>query len=566
MTRRPSNTNRPAVNRPGAGGLRYGMFAVCVVRDSEPELNKGKAKPLYDLLVTYADCQGRGTDLGYPYREALAGFLDCSPQTVDRATKYLEHEMGLITVERRKVEGKADENDANLYKIHDAWLIHAFPPPADTPPQLVARYGHTVGGFDVEAWMQENAPDFDLTGWTAAHTARKNAQQEEQQERRRAARSRKRAAVKKKGGVTHDVTPMAEANEGGDVTGDATRHVTGDVTGHVTGDALSTTVPLEPLSGQTSVADAVGNGAGGFARAGSSESAPGESSTEQGGSAASATEIPEQRTTSPRPQTVKTSPRGEAPGFDTVRAAIPASVAAPGTRLYVGLHRALNDLLTGNEGAGIPRRTPDQVIARINRCWYGQNAEERAAAGYTGEDRIRNRSSWLAAAILAQDCPDPSCEDGWIIGTEDRCRACRARFEEEQEARRAVAEAAARLEAETQTSREAAEAVDRWEADRAEEERRIRTDLGQDGMYGAKLDHQVSKHMAAWRERHPKPGTAPARPLPAQQQDTPEAPAGETYGFPSDEYRAWREARTRTLPAAVARARADKAARQEGQQ
>ncbi|PWI16053.1 hypothetical protein DI272_19170 [Streptomyces sp. Act143] len=536
------------------------MFAVCVIRDSEPELNKGKAKSLYDLLVTYADCQGRDTGQGYPYREALAGYLDCSPQTIDRAAKYLEQEIGLITVVRRKVAGKSDENDANLYLVHDAWLIHGMPAPADTPPQLVARYGHTVPGFDVEAWMAENAPDFDLTGWTAAHEARMNAQQEEHQERRRKDRARKRRSeTKKKGGVTGDVTPMADQSEGGDVTGDGTCHVTHDVPGDVTDDALSTVVALEPVSGKTSVADAEGQGAGGFARAGAPESAPEERELEGGGSAASGTDIPTQRTASPRPKLVKTRPRGEVPGFEAVRAAIPSSVAAPGTRLYSGLHRAINELLTGDEAAGVPRRSPDQVIARINRRWYGQNAEERSAAGYTGDDRIRSRSSWLAEAIRRQDCPDPSCEDGEIIGAEMPCRACRERREEERRVRQTAAEAAARWEAETDASRAAAAAADRREAERAEEESRIRADLSRGGVYGAKLEHQVAKHMARWRERSSQAAQQPAQ---KQSAAEPVLPAS-GYGSPSDEYRAWRDSQTATLPAAIARARADKAARRD---
>ncbi|MDX3368884.1 hypothetical protein PV387_23070 [Streptomyces sp. ME02-6987-2C] len=548
------------MNRPGAGGLRFGMFAVCVIRDSEPELNKGKAKSLYDLLVTYADCQGRDTGQGYPYREALAGFLDCSPQTIDRATKYLEQEIGLITVVRRKVADKPDENDANLYLIHDAWLIHCMPAPADTPPQLVARYGHTVPGFDVEAWMAEYAPDFDLAGWTTAHAARKNVQQEEQQERRRKDRARKRkATTKKRGGVTGDVTPSADQSVEGDVTGDGTCHVTHDVSGGVTGDALSTAVPPEPVSGQTSVADAEGQSAGGYARAGAPDSAPSERDLEDGGSAASGTDIPTQRTTSPRPKAVKTRPRGEVTGFDVVRAAIPQSVAGPGTRLYSGLHRAINELLTGDEATGVPRRSPDQVIARINRRWYGQNAEERSASGYTGEDRIRSRSSWLAEAIRRQDCPDLSCEDGQIIGTESSCRTCRERREEAHRVRQAATEAAARWQAETEASRAAAAATERWEAKRADEERRLRADLRREGVYGAKLDHQVAKHMARWREGNPQTAESSA-----QEHSTAEdTGALSGYSPPNDEYLAWRKSQTATLPAAIARARADKAARRD---
>ncbi|MFF0561520.1 hypothetical protein [Streptomyces sp. NPDC004266] len=237
MNRRPSSTHRPSVSRPGSSGLRFGMFAVCVSRDSDPGLNSGKAKPLYDLLVSYADVSSRNTGQGYPYREALASCLDCSKQTVDRAADYLEKEIGLVTVHRRKVEGKPEENDANLYELHDAWLIHGMTPPPGTPPQLVARYGHTVPGLDVAAWVAEHAPAFDLPAWQTAYEATLRAQETKREEQRRKERARRKKA-KKGGGVTHDATPQDGQTGGGGVMGDATGGVTHDATGGVMGDAL----------------------------------------------------------------------------------------------------------------------------------------------------------------------------------------------------------------------------------------------------------------------------------------------------------------------------------------
>ncbi|MFI0827207.1 hypothetical protein ACH4Q7_22440 [Streptomyces roseolus] len=275
-----------------------------------------------------------------------------------------------------------------------------------------------------------------------------------------------------------------------------------------------------PSENNSAVADAVGSSAGGFASAASSAGAAGESGEAGSGCAASGTpKLPTQRKTSRKPATTKTRPRRESAGFETVRAAIPAAVAAPGTRLYPGLHRAINDLLDG--GPGIPRRSPEQVIARLNRRWFGENADVRSAADYRGCDqctgsgcpaprrseespygcdRIRNRSSWLAAAILAQDCPDPGCEDGQIIDG-GACRACAERHAERREAAAAVAAAAARWEAET---REHA-VVTAWEEARAAEEHRYRQTLAVGGMHGQLLDHRVASHMAGWRERNPRP-------------------------------------------------------------
>ncbi|MGW6391137.1 hypothetical protein ACWFR1_11670 [Streptomyces sp. NPDC055103] len=289
------------------------------------------------------------------------------------------------------------------------------------------------------------------------------------------------------------------------------------------------TVVTQEDENDPAVADAVGNGAGGFASAGASDGAAGESGQAEGGSAASGMTLPTQRKKSPRPATTKTRPRKESPGFEMVRAAIPAAVAAPGTRLFPGLHRAINDLLDG--APGIPRRTPEQVIARLNRRWYGEKADERAAADYRGCDRctasgctaprrdfdnpdgcdrIKNRNSWLAAAILAQDCPDPGCEDGLIIGGGE-CRTCRARAAEEREAAQAAAAARAKLQADTEALAAARTVVTAWDEAEAAEERRYRQILGEAGVWGVKLDHQVHQHMTGWRERNPRPAT-PAAP------------------------------------------------------
>lgn len=277
-----------------------------------------------------------------------------------------------------------------------------------------------------------------------------------------------------------------------------------------------------------SVADAVGNSAGGFGRAGASAGAGSESGQAEGGSAASGQTTPARTTTttsSPRPRTVKTQPRQELPGWQLVRDAIPTEVARPGTRLYPGLHRAINDLLTGNPAAGIPSRTPEQVLARLNRRWYGENAEERSAADYRGCDRctasgcpasrrmetnpdgcdrIKNRSSWLAAALLAQDCPDPGCEDGQIIGG-GACRACAARHEERRTASTAASEAAARWDAESQERAATTAVVDAWTRREQAEEQRYRETLAEAGVYGVLLDHRVAQHMAGWRDRNPRP-------------------------------------------------------------
>ncbi|MFJ9745761.1 hypothetical protein [Streptomyces chartreusis] len=326
-----------------------------------------------------------------------------------------------------------------------------------------------------------------------------------------------------------------------------------------------------PSTSDHGVADAVGQSAGGFARAGTSDGAADEIRQAEGGSAASGTDLPDQRTPtrSPRPRTVKTTPRGKAPGFDVVREAVPAAVARPGTQLYKDLHRAINDLLNGNEGAGIPRRTPEQVVARINRRWYGAGADERSAPGYRGCahctpsgctsprrteerpegcDRILSKSAWLASALIDHDCVDPACENGRLIGSEEPCKACRERRAQEDAAARAFAEAEARMKAGTETLAAARAGVEAWETARADEERAIRTGLAQAGVYGDRLDFQVAGHMGGWRDRHPRPSATAGPPRPTSATSEPvddvpaDVPTGQSYGPPP---KAWNTARAK---------------------
>ncbi|MEU3065046.1 hypothetical protein [Streptomyces subrutilus] len=564
MTRRPSNSYRPSVSRPGAGGLRFGMTAVCVIRDSDPGLNSGKAKSLYPLLVTFADVGSRDTDKGYPYRAALADSLDCTKQTVDNATKYLEHEIGLIRVTRRKVDGRPDENDANRYEVFDAWLIHGFEPPGDTPPQLVARYGPTLSGFDIDGWVAEHAPAFDLAAWRATYEGRLLAQEAKREEQRRKDRER-RKPKKKGGGGTSSATLEAEGTEGGSGISSATPGGISSATRGGTDSARSTTLAPDATDENNGVPDAVGQSAGGYARAGTRQSAADENAGAAGGSAASDKALPPQRTKSPRPATVKTRPRQEPRGFEDVRAAIPETVARPGTRLFPGLHRALVDLLTG--APGVNSRTPEQVIAKINRRWYGEQAATRAGADYRGCDRctpsgckasrddcdrIINRSSWLAAALLVQDCPDPSCEDGIMLDGTGECHACIKRRDDRRREEEAAAEVAARLTMRNpppqdgQARAAAMATMDGWSQAAHTEELRFRLLLTARGIFGAMLDHQVAKHMTAWQDRNPAPaGPAAPRSVPAEEEPAEEEPGwdGPAEEEPAEEAASWEVAR-----------------------
>ena len=200
--------------------------------------------------------------------------------------------------------------------------------------------------------------------------------------------------------------------------------------------------------------DAVGPTTGGFARACDDPAADSERASE-GADGPGAAHPPRPGTAprrSPRPRVRSTQPRVMPDGYDIVRAAVPAEIARPGTLLWVGLRRAIADLLTGNPTAGIPARTPEQVITRINSRWKGERGPERSAPGYTpattspADQPIRSRSAWLANAILWQDCADPRCEDGLLITTNVECLLCREHREETKVARRVCESAGQRMQ------------------------------------------------------------------------------------------------------------------------
>lgn len=429
QTRRPSNQNRPTVNRPGSTGLRFGMFAVCVVRDSDPGLNSGKGKPLYDLLVSYADVSSRDTGQGYPYREALASCLDCSKQTVDRAADYLEKEIGLVTIHRRKVEGKPDENDANLYEIHDAWLIHGVTPPAGTPPQLVARYGHTVPGLDVDAWIGEHAPSFDLAAWRAAYAAKLRVQAAKREEQRRKERARRRKS-KKGGDVTDDATPEGGESEGGGVMGDARGGVTHDVSGGVMGDALSRTGFSDPAARDDTPFGGVAPG--GSRRASTS----GSSGDGESGCAASAKSSPAPRSGEPKSSSKGSGPKlgarltaEERETRDAVLQLLPSELRETlGHVIPASVVRGIVETMA----TGTPRsRAPQQLVTyrllpRWQRYWAGKFFAGELTPVVNGKKR-RPFGPLLEMLKDTPECGNPFCEDRYDFVADRDCTQCEMR-------------------------------------------------------------------------------------------------------------------------------------------
>ncbi|WP_432089678.1 hypothetical protein [Streptomyces sp. bgisy095] len=378
-------------------------------RDPDPGLNKGKAKPLYQLLLSYADVSDRTTEKGYPYRAALADALDCTVDTIDTATKYLERDIGLIRVDRRKVPGSA-ENDANNFVIYDQWLIQGCEPTPDTPPQLVARYGATIPGFDVDAWISEHAPSFDLAAWRAKYEATVAAQEAKRAEQRRKAALRRKGKGKKKeegGSGTESATPEAEEEGGGSGMSAATGSGTESATGSGMSAALSTSVPpdtsstADPAPPARSAGDARRATTGSSAREG------------EGGSAAS-----KDKSSAPKKGTsgsgVRMS-RAQAEAVRTVEAGLPAELVP-----LLPKHRpaVVRDALL----AAVSGRTADQIVARVERRWL---AWGYSLAAMDGE--IKSPVGVLVRLLEHGKCGDPMCEDGTALDTGAACRECEVR-------------------------------------------------------------------------------------------------------------------------------------------
>ncbi|MFC4517757.1 hypothetical protein [Streptomyces ehimensis] len=277
-------------------------------------------------------------------------------------------------------------------------------------------------------------------------------------------------------------------------------------------------LPAQSLR-SSALPDAVGNSAGGTAAAARPRPSTRTSPSISPDLAAPLEPVPPLRAkTSARPKVVKTRVRRLPAGAQEVIAAIPPEVCRPGTQPWVGLRRAIADLLEGFPERGVPPRTAEQVIARMNRRWYSGRGPERSAKGYTaasdtdGDQPIRNPSSWLAAAILEQDCPAPDCEDGLLLTTTQPCPACQERRSEERAARQAVLNAAQRMAEESRVLKAARDEerrmLDEYYRQAVQEEQRERRRLSEAGVWGALLEHRLAVHMAKWRQRNQDAMTA----------------------------------------------------------
>lgn len=426
QTRRPSNQNRPTVSRPGPRGLRFGMVAFCVIRDPDPGLNKGKAKALYSLLVSYSDVTTRNTDQGYPYRSALADALDCTKDTVDNATKYLEREIGLIRVVRRKVDGKPDENDANAYQVYDQWLIQGCSPTPDTPPQLVARYGATIPGFDVDVWIAEHAPSFDLAGWRAAYESTV-AEQEAKRAAQRYKEAKRRKARKTGGGGTDSATQKPDGTEGGSGTDSATRSGTHSAIGGGMCAALSKAGGPEPSSTNDEAPSGRSPGERRRPSTGSSERASGSGCAASGKDSPSLSSSNADRASTSKSRVRLTAEQRQA--RNEILSLLPPDFRqALGEVIPKNVCQSLLEALA----VGMPReRTPQQLVTyRLLPRWQRYWSPKFYAGELTPEVNGKKRPPFGPLLEMIKDtaeCQNLACEDRHDFVLDNDCRNCAMR-------------------------------------------------------------------------------------------------------------------------------------------
>ncbi|MEU3756375.1 hypothetical protein AB0H17_27045 [Streptomyces olivoreticuli] len=123
----------------------------------------------------------------------------------------------------------------------------------------------------------------------------------------------------------------------------------------------------------------------------------------------------------------------------TVRADVAAVAAAFPGELRTALERsartALPRTLARAVEAELEHRTAAQLAERIVRRWDAHGYAYDALSADGGG--LRRPVGVAVALVRAGECPDPSCEDGTVIGSGAACRVCGERRANRRERRRA---------------------------------------------------------------------------------------------------------------------------------
>lgn len=409
----------PEVRR--GGNLPFGQSCNQWMCDPRYSTN---CRTLYGILVSYADTGTRDTRRGRPYRPELARQLGCSLSTLDR-TLFEGEVAGLWTVRERKNPDNPELHDANVYELHDASLMYAGqgewtdPLPAgvlaaDMAKQLIeerraakreageVRKGGVAKGVNTKKLRAERASD--------GSGGSESAGQEQ---------------------ASAPAEPSPEESsqaEGGGSTRAARGSSTGaaGVAARVLPNVYSPVYNRDPEPEKPG-GSAVGQGAGGFARAGARSSEGAQTPAGQGGSAAIQQRVGGKKSRRRGPQQL-----GElvpVAGEEEVYAMLDCLgvLGSPASRIKT-VRRAVRELL-GHCADARPTafsmypRTPAHAEARIDLKWHRSGAALRAAEGYSGSDRIRRPVGYLARLLTEQDCSLPNCELG-VLDTGAECEQC----------------------------------------------------------------------------------------------------------------------------------------------
>lgn len=393
----------------------------------------------------------------YPAVELIAAEIETSSRTVQRALALLR-DLRLIS-DRSSWRADGSQTTSRYY-LHGPWDDYAG---TGTPfPEIVEPKQARA-----ERWATAPAEGEWREGTAAAVVVRGDEEQAEAAERRaaeararveaaqtsRQARARKAGSVRPGTGAGRARAGALEGREG--VTAMSPPPLTA-----MSPPGATLMSPLEPSVPTTSaepVVSAVGQGAGGFARAGVRDSAGAQDADAKGDFVADhkspqpeKKQRPRRRRSSGARRITEVRPvAGEPEAWDILgpvlaEAGIRHATRPPTLRRAVRLllgHDA--DARGGTPYTAFPRR-PEHVLGRLNQGWYRARGPERAAPGYDGPDAIRRPVGYLAEVLTAHECARPECELGVLLTTGAECTECGAR-----EAERAAARLAARWERET---------------------------------------------------------------------------------------------------------------------
>ncbi|WP_420082985.1 hypothetical protein ACN6AT_39355 (plasmid) [Streptomyces sp. JL4002] len=419
----------PEVRR--GGNLPFGQTCNRWVCDPRYSTN---CRTLYGILVSYVDTHTRDTERGRPYRPELARQLGCSLSTLDR-TLFEGEVAGLWTVHARTDPDNPDLNDANVYELHDAALMYAghgewadpLPPgvlAADVAKQLIE-----------ERRAAKRAAGKVRKGGVAKGVSTKRLRAE----RAAQASSFSAGTTGPNGAEDAPFTPEAAEPEGPQTQGGGS---TGAARGSSTRAArvaarvlpkVYSPVHNPDLEPEKPRGSAVGQGAGGFARAGARARADEETPAAAGGSAANQNKVGKGNQQRGRKAPQRVTELRPVAGEEEVYALLDGLgvLDAPASRISI-LRRAVREFLGHNPNAmptpfDMYPRTPEHAATRLLGKWHRTRGPLRAMKDYQGGDKILRPAGYLAEILFEQACELPNCETGVLLDTGESCQQCQYR-------------------------------------------------------------------------------------------------------------------------------------------